>query len=214
DTVRQSFSGGRSKAVVVEKKRSRVAGTAKRPELHAPAEEAAAAAEAPRPRVALKKAEAEALAPGQPQVQPRPRTGGVVLRTLTDAERDAREHALQEARVREAEERQHAEVEARRRAEEDQRLARERTEAERRKAEEEARKQSEDMVRRRAEDEARRRLGEDAVPQARTETASAPEPSAAARAALGLRAPIKRLEVPKPTRTKAAPGGQRQRGRL
>src|SRR6185295_19382488 len=85
DTVRQSFSGGRSKAVVVEKKRSRVAGTAKRPELHAPAEEAAAAAEAPRPRVALKKAEAEALAPGQPQVQPRPRTCGVVLRTLTDA---------------------------------------------------------------------------------------------------------------------------------
>ena len=213
DTVRQSFSGGRTKAVVVEKKRSRVAGPAKRPDGHPSAEEAAPlAAESARPRVALKPRETEAQAQTAAQPQPRARTGGVVLRTLTEAERDAREQALQEARVREAEERQHAEVEARRRAEEDARLTRERAEAERRKAEEEARKQSEDQVRRRAEDEARRRLGDDSVPPVRTEEKTE---TVVARPAAGIiRAPIKRLEVPKPTRTKAAPGGQRQRGRL
>ncbi len=216
DTVRQSFSGGRSKAVVVEKKRSRVAGPAKRADAPAPVEEAPAPVEVARPRVAPKRPDIEAQAPGQTPAQPRARTGGVVLRTLTEAERDAREHALQEARVREAEERQHAEVEARRRAEEDARLARERTEAERRKAEEEARKQSEDQVRRRAEDEARRRLGDDAVPQARTETTTATETPSAARAPGLLRPAVapKRLDALKPTRTKAAPGGQRQRGRL
>ena len=211
DTVRQSFSGGRSKAVVVEKKRTRVAGPAKRPDVHAPAEDSAAQGEATRPRVTLKRPEAEPQAPPQPQA--RPRTGGVVLRTLTEAERDAREHALQESRVREAEERQQAEAEARRRAEEEARLARERTEAERRKAEEEARKQSEEQVRRRSEDEARRRLGEEAVPvraEAKTDGAA----QTARPAGVALRAPAKRLEVPKPTRTKAAPGGQRQRGRL
>ena len=115
DTVRQSFSGGRSKAVVVEKKRTRVAGPAKRPDAP-PIAETAAPPEPARPRVALKPREPEAQAQAQPQapapVTARPRTGGVVLRTLTDAERDAREHALQEARVREAEERHQAEAAA------------------------------------------------------------------------------------------------------
>src|SRR5688572_22914986 len=73
DTVRQSFSGGRSKAVVVEKKRTRVAGPAKRPDVHAPAEDSAAQGEAMRPRVTLKRPEAEPQAPPQPQA--RPRTG-------------------------------------------------------------------------------------------------------------------------------------------
>jgi translation initiation factor IF-2 len=52
DTVRQSFSGGRSKAVVVEKKRSRVAGPAKRPETPPAAVEEAPVEAA---RVALKR---------------------------------------------------------------------------------------------------------------------------------------------------------------
>src|SRR5260221_487907 len=50
DTVRQSFSGGRSKAVGGEKKRSRVAGPTKRPELHAPVGESPPVVEAARPR--------------------------------------------------------------------------------------------------------------------------------------------------------------------
>ena len=204
DTVRQSFSGGRSKAVVVEKKRSRVPGPAKRPELPgAAAEEAPKPAEAARPQVPLRRPDAAAT-------PPRPRSGGMVLRTLTDEERDARAHALQEARVREAEERRQAEIDARQRAEEDDRLSRERAEAERRKSEEEARKQSEEQVRRRAEDEARRRLGEEAAPAART-TAGAESD-----AKTGLRAPLrpKRVEAARPTRTKAAPGTERSRGRL
>ena len=124
DTVRQSFSGGRSKAVVVEKKRSRVAAPVKRVEAAPPpVAEAPAPAELAHPRVALKAPDIE-----QAQPQPRQRTGGVVLRTLTDEERDARAHALAEARVREAEERHSAESEARRRLDEDARLARERTE--------------------------------------------------------------------------------------
>ena len=89
DTVRQSFSGGRSKAVVVEKKRRRL-GPGERADT--PVVE-----EAPKPAAPAAPVRAEAPAP-----TPRPR-GGVVLRTLTDEERDARAHALAEARVREAE---------------------------------------------------------------------------------------------------------------
>jgi translation initiation factor IF-2 len=202
DTVRQSFSGGRSKSVVVEKKRSRVPGPAKRPDLAAAVEEAVKPAEAARPQVQLRSADAP------PQPQPRPRTGGMVLRTLTEEERDARAQALQESRLREAEERRQAEVEARSRAEEEERLARERNDAERRKAEEEARKLAEEQVRRRAEDEARRRLGEDPAPAQRaTDGGAGARPGA-------LRPAPKRVELPKPARPKPGLGGERSRGRL
>ena len=205
DTVRQSFSGGRTKAVLVEKKRSRVAGPPKRPDLSAPmADEASKPAESARPQVQLRRSDSAPAAPTAPAA-PRSRAGGMVLRTLTDEERDARAHALQEARVREAEERRQAEVDARRRADEEERLARERAEAERRKQEEEARKQAEEQARRRAEDEARRRLGEETTPG-----------GAEAADGKGLRAALrpKRVEGPRPTRTKAAPGTERSRGRL
>ena len=188
DTVRQSFSGGRSKAVVVEKKRSRVAGPAKRAGAAAARRGGAEAGRAGAPaRRACSRAEAEPSS--QPQPQPRPRTGGVVLRTLTDEERDAREHALRKracARPRSA---SSAEIEARRRAEEDARLARERTEAERRKAEEEARKQSED--RRAAAPRTRRAAGSARKPcrsahRRRDRTAT----TTAAAGPCGLRAPV------------------------
>jgi translation initiation factor IF-2 len=205
DTVRQSFSGGRSKAVVVEKKRRRVPGSGERPELSTTTlDEAAKPLETARPRLEPRASEAETVS------QPRSRAGGVVLRTLTDEERDARAHALAEARVREAEDRRRAETEARRRADEEERLVRERQEAERRKAEEEARKQAEEVVRRRAEDEARRRLGEEAVPAARRGVEAEAEEAKGARA--GLRA--RRIDGPKPARVKTAPGAARTRGRL
>src|SRR5687767_345205 len=211
DTVRQSFSGGRSKAVLVEKKRSRVA-PGKRLELPGSAgrEEAPKAAEA---AVQAAPARGEAAA-AAPQVQVRPRTGGVVLRTLTDEERDARAHALAEARVREAEERRQAEVDARRRAEEEERQVRERTEAERRKNEEEARKHGEEQARKRAEEEARRRLGEEAVPAVRKTDGEAPASAGDKTAPRPAALRPKRIEVPKPTRTKAGPGEDRRRGRL
>jgi len=228
DTVRQSFSGGRSKAVLVEKKRSRVPTPGKRPEL-TPAEEIAApetaraAAPARRGETPVAppaaQTQTQAAAPAPAPAPARPRTGGMVLRTLTDEERDARAQALQESRVREAEERRRAAEEARQRAEEDARLARERSDAERRKAEEDARKQAEELARRRGEDEARRHLGEDAVPPPRTAAkpdgapaTAEPRPGAAAVLRPSLRP--KRIELPKPARTKAELGTERPRGRL
>src|SRR5579871_1330609 len=93
--------------------------------------------------------------PARREVQSR---GGVVLRQLTEEEKDARSRALADARVMEAEARKRADVEARQRAVEEERFARERAAAEKRKAEEEARKAAEEAVRRHAEEEAHRRL--------------------------------------------------------
>ncbi len=194
DTVRQSFSGGRTKAVVVEKKRRRVT----TPGSDAAPAEAASKPDATRPRTATSAQQLDGAAAPQP---PRARAGGMVLRTLTDEEQDARKQALAEARVREAEERRQAEDAARRRAEDDERLQHERVEAERRKEEEEARKQAEDETRRRSEEAARRRLGE--------EETAAPARTTEAAETRGRR----RVEMPKPARTKAVPG-ERRRGRL
>ncbi|WP_106752774.1 translation initiation factor IF-2 [Pannonibacter carbonis] len=155
-TVRQSFSHGRSKAVVVEKKKRRVVvpGQEGRPEA-----EAAAAAPAPapveRPREPAPAApqqprqqqpqgqpqqqrRQQGSSSGQPQRQQQRPGGGAVLRSLTQEEAAARMAALKMAQVREVEERKRAEEEAARRAIEDaQRKAEEEIRA---KAEEEARK--------------------------------------------------------------------------
>ncbi|HEX8165251.1 MAG TPA: translation initiation factor IF-2 associated domain-containing protein, partial [Beijerinckiaceae bacterium] len=164
NTVRQSFSHGRTKQVVVETKKRRIGS--------APGKEApSAAAAAPKPAAAAAPARrtlaASAAPAAQPQTPPAPaaRPTGMVLRTLSDSERDARANALADARVREEEERRRAEEETKRRAEREARDARERAAAEARKREEEERRQKEDERKRRAEDEARRRLGEEAVPQ-------------------------------------------------
>ena len=142
-TVKQSFSHGRTKAVVVEKKRTLgPASTAKAPE-KAPAASKAAAA----PAVAA------------PAVTPRdsaPRAG-VVLRQLTEEEKQRRGAALADARVYEVEARKRAEDDARHRAVEEEKLARERDAAARRKAEEDARKAAEELARKHAEEEAARR---------------------------------------------------------
>ena len=87
-------------------------------------------------------------------------SSGVVLRTLSDAERDARLNALQDSKRREEEDRRRQEEEARRRAE--------REAAEARKRDEDERRRQEDERKRRAEDEARRRLGEDVSVAPRT----------------------------------------------
>ncbi|MEP9367835.1 translation initiation factor IF-2 [Xanthobacter sp. VNH20] len=95
----------------------------------------------------------------------RPGGSGVVLRTLTDEERNMRASALADARVREveerrmAEERRIAEEEARRRAERERIERAEREAAEARKREEESRRANEDESKRRAEQEARKRFG-------------------------------------------------------
>src|SRR6202023_4241083 len=106
-TVRQSFSHGRTKQVVVEKRgKRRVGGDAPATETHAPEPVVAA----PKPAAAPVKAPLSRPAPAAPRGG-----SGVVLRTLTEDERSARASALADAKVREIEERRQAEEEAQRR---------------------------------------------------------------------------------------------------
>ncbi|MEH2612671.1 translation initiation factor IF-2 [Bradyrhizobium sp. AZCC 1693] len=166
-TVRQSFSHGRTKQVVVEKRgKRRVGGDAPATETHAPEPVAAkpAPAKAPLSR--------PAAAPAAP------RSGsGVVLRTLTEDERSARASALADAKVREVEERRLAEEEAKRRASREGIEQAEREAAEARRKAEEERHRLEEEAKRKAEVEAKKRFGE---AEAKTATAT---PAATARPA-------------------------------
>ncbi|HKC03123.1 MAG TPA: translation initiation factor IF-2 N-terminal domain-containing protein, partial [Sphingomicrobium sp.] len=150
-TVRQSFSHGRTKQVVVEKRgKRRVGGDGPAAETsHAPEPAAAKAApvKAPMTRVPT------------PSIPARG-SSGVVLRTLTEDERSARASALADAKVRDVEERRLAEEEAKRRNSKEgiEQAEREAAEA-RRKAEEERHRQDEE-AKRKAELEAKKRFGE------------------------------------------------------
>jgi len=161
-TVKQSFSHGRTKAVVVEKKRTLGPTTPPPP----------AAAKAPAP--APKPSQPAASAPSQPPPAPR----GVVLRQLTDEEKARRAASVADARVHEVEARKRAEDEARRAAAEEEKLRAERDAAARRKAEEDARKTVEAEARRHAEEEvARREKREPGAPAAPSATAAAATPA-------------------------------------
>jgi len=160
-TVKQSFSHGRTKAVVVEKKRTRVE-PGKSPERPQAAEPKAAAPASEKPAQAATPARDAGL------------RAGVVLRQLTDEEKARRGAALADARVYEEEARKRAEDEARHRAVEEARLKTEREAAAKRKAEEDARKAAEDQARRHAEEEATRRD----KPAATTSTTVAATPAA------------------------------------
>ncbi|MCC6981918.1 MAG: translation initiation factor IF-2 [Bauldia sp.] len=171
DTVRQSFSHGRTntvEVVKVKRKFSVPGDTAKAPDAPAAAPQRPASA---RPAEG-KKAAGNAPQARQPEPQrPAPSSkSGLILTTLSPGEMAARKAALANATVREAEERKRAEEEASRRAIEEARLARERAEADRRQAEEEARRVAEAEAKARAERTAKSRLGEEtpgAVPPAR-----------------------------------------------
>jgi translation initiation factor IF-2 len=198
--VRQSFSHGRSKQVVVEKVKRRSIGAA--PEAKAEL----APKEAPNKRTATSKAGAAAT----PAEAPKP--SGVVLRTLTEEERAARAHALADSRVREAEERKLAEEEAKRRASREVSDRTEREAAEARKREEEERRKHDEETKRKADEVAKKRFGEE-----ETKRAGGP----AARLAIEA----EEEEAPRTARRgagrpaaapRAAPrgGGEKQRGRL
>jgi len=144
--VRQSFSHGRSKQVVVEKVKRRTVG--------GPTEARAEPIEKP-------KAPAPAAKPAAPTPAEAPKPSGVVLRTLTEEERSARAHALADSRVREAEERKIAEEEARRRASREAGDRTEREAAETRKRDEEVRRKHDEETKRKAGEVAKKRLGED-----------------------------------------------------
>jgi translation initiation factor IF-2 len=150
--VRQSFSHGRSKAVVVEKVKRRAIAPG---ETHPPRE--AVVAPPPQPPAAAPRLRPQ---PAQAYSQsPQHRaSSGVILRSLTDEEREARSRALSDAREREVEDRKRAEIEAKAREEREAREFEERTAAEARKREEELRRAQEAETKRRSETEAKRRL--------------------------------------------------------
>ncbi len=161
--VRQSFSHGRSKAVVVEKVKRRVAGPGEtRPEPVVPAERSAA----PKRSAATAKAAAVAApaAAPMPAAGAAPKSSGVVLRTLTEEERSARAHALADARLREAEERKIAEEEARIRLTREEADRAERAAAEARKRDEEERRKHDEETKRKADEVAKKRFGAEPVP--------------------------------------------------
>jgi translation initiation factor IF-2 len=175
-TVRQDMGRGRTKAVVVETKRTRgltkhkderpitpVAATpAARTTEQRPFPPHPAGRPAPQPQ------------PHQPRAeQNRPRVG-VVLNELSAGEMEARRRALADAQVRDAEEaKRRAEDEVRRRREEEERLAREKEESARRAAEEAARPAGEaEKAEEKAEEE------RPVVAERRAETRPQPAPSA------------------------------------
>jgi translation initiation factor IF-2 len=207
--VRQSFSHGRTKAVVVEKVKSRTPTRAK-PDLAAPA----AAPTNKQPAAAKATAAAPTPAAASPApAAPAPRPSGVVLRTLTDEERTARARALGDARLREAEERRIAEEEAQLRKTRETAERSERDAAEARKADEEKRRKHELEAKVKAEQEAKKRFGEEAAAPTRAgagaRPALEPDEDEAPRARRGAGA-ARPAPAPKPARG----GAQKSRGRL
>ena len=235
-TVKQSFSHGRTKAVVVETKKSRKHGEG------GPAEGAQSTQ-----TVQLQKSIAESLkprrdaAPAAPREQRRPAPGGMVLRTLSQDEIEARQAALAEAIAREAEARKRAEEEAKRRAEEEARRKIEEEERAKREAEEAAARAVEE-ARLKAEEEARAKAAPAEVaqpkpveapaapkaPVAEKKPAPASTPRPAAEAAprgkpagdeeeenpRGKLLAAKKTRVPVPTPVKKAGEDDRRKGRL
>ncbi|HSO47655.1 MAG TPA: translation initiation factor IF-2 N-terminal domain-containing protein, partial [Rhizobiaceae bacterium] len=116
-TVRQNFSHGRSKAVVVETRKRRITKPGEKPE---PVVEAA-----PQPEVR----EAAPVAPPPP---PRPVFDASQHPNLSPSELEARRKALEEANAREMEDRARRDEESRRRAEETARAVAEREATEKR----------------------------------------------------------------------------------
>ncbi|MBK0401095.1 translation initiation factor IF-2 [Limibaculum sp. M0105] len=198
-SVRQSFSHGRSKAVVVEMKRSKrivppagpaagagAAGAGSAGQATAtPAAPATARPAGGKPSTVKLKPRGDAAPAAAPargtegDTQQRPRQQRPkMLNTLSEEEYARRLEALKQAKVDDERRRKAEEEEAKRRAEEEAK----------RRAEEEARRKAEEAeAKRRAEEEAAaeaKRKAEEAVsaPEAAAEPAPAPAPSAAAAA--------------------------------
>ncbi len=233
--VRQSFSHGRTKAVVVEKVKRRTLAPG---EAHPPREAAAPAPAAPAPT------QARAPQPAHPEPRPQPQErrqdtsrgtaprGGVVLRTLTEEEQEARSRALSGAREREEEERRRAAEEAKAREERESREREERVAAEERKREEDTRRAHDAETKRRSEQEAKRRLEVGGPPPTPAPSATHPPASrSASRPPPQRRRPRARSFRPRtkrPNASSAAPacplksscrvrpatGPQKDRGRL
>jgi len=221
--VRQSFSHGRTKAVVVEKLKRRLVGPGDgKPVEGQPAARRAAAAPAAKGGIAVTARGAGAAAPAAPAAGlASAKPSGVVLRELTREEHHARAHALADAKRMDAEERRTAEEVARRRLDQEERERVERAAAEERKREEDERRRHEEAAKQKAETTAKRRFGDDETKPKSAALAGAaagiarnavPEPEddegpRTARRGAGAARPA---PAPKPTRT----GVEKRRGRL
>jgi translation initiation factor IF-2 len=198
--VRQSFSHGRSKAVVVEKKKRRVAVPEAKPDA-APAREDRGAA---LKHLGTGAAETPAVTPA-----PKP---GVVLRPLTQAEIDARATALGKAEQQEIEERKEAERRAEVLRQQKAAEQKERADAETRKHQEEERRAHEQLQKKRADELAQKRLGVEPVAAkpatARVHEMEVEEDPRPRRGAGG--APARPAPAPKPQRG----GAEKRRSRL
>src|ERR1700688_1986153 len=202
--VRQSFSHGRSKAVVVEKVKRRIGPAEGKAEPVAPERSAT-------PKQATAPATARAPSTATAAAAAAPKTSGVVLRTLTEEERSARAQALAGAQLREHEERSRAEQEAlvRRGREEADRAERAASEA--RKLNEESRRKHDEETKRKADEVAKKRFGTDATtaakpgarPALEADEDEAPRPRRGGVA-------VRPAPAPKPTRSV----GEKRRGRL
>jgi translation initiation factor IF-2 len=205
-TVRQSFSHGRTKQVVVETKKRKFPLPGEKPAAAAPV----LVPKAPAAPAAAKPVVAEVP---QPKPAPAPDRSGVVLNELSREEMEARRRALEGSKAREADDRLRAVEEARRRAEEEERRKKEREESARRQAEEEDRLKREAEARKRAEEEARRR-----APIAADAMVPDEEESARPRGRVGgapSSLPPRRIATPEVARpAKGKTDEERRRGKL
>ncbi|MBI1385346.1 MAG: translation initiation factor IF-2 [Rhizobiales bacterium] len=152
--VRQNFPQGRSKPVLVERKKRRIVPPTPG------ASSTQAASPAPAPAAPPTASQTASAAPRAEEAAPRRRSGversnmpsaargasDGLTRKLSDAEKEARLRALAAAKAREADDRRRAEEEMQRRAEEDRRRALEAA-AKKREEEEEARRRAEEAER-------------------------------------------------------------------
>jgi translation initiation factor IF-2 len=219
--VKQSFGAGRSKTVVVETKRKRFGDDKPATPLEPKA--------APRVTPVTPSPPSNTQTPAAPRPQPTQRSG-VVLRTLTPEEKEARDRALAGARVREAEDRKRQEEDAKRRAEQDALDMVEREAAAKRKAEDDARHRTEEEARRKADEAAKKLAPKSAQSNVVT---PATEPMKAATNRAGV-TPVKRthdeeetaprrtfagavkreIKAPVPARPTKTAGDDKRRGRL
>lgn len=179
--VRQNFSHGRSKPVVVEVQKKRRTGPDGKPIIERQAA-APAAPKPPAPTPAPRPPVAEAAPKPAPRPAPAPaaRPSGMVLRTLTEEEKQLRSRVLEEAKSREAEDRKRAEDDRRRWAEQEATATREREAAEARRIEEEERRRKDDDAKRHAESEAKRQLGDEPQRSGASPSAASAAPRQAA----------------------------------
>jgi translation initiation factor IF-2 len=205
--VRQSFSHGRSKAVVVEKVKRRIGPGEARTE-------PAPASAAPKRPAAGPAVTARAPAASTQATSAAPKSG-VVLRTLTDDERNARAHALAGAQQREMEERGRAEVEAEARRTREQVERADRAAADERKAKETKRREDEQAKKLKAGEVAKKRFGEDTTTAATTKAGARPALEAdddeAPRTTRRGGVAVRPAPAPKAPRVV---GGEKRRGRL